>query len=96
MTKYIIDDEKAGPTITLYETKEQWDADQYSRAGYEREYAAHNYRTGKRSYSGPIERYSAEPYRFPCLAITDGMTTYQSNGPDEISITFFYDFEVIE
>lgn len=96
MSKFLINDESADETITLIRTKEQWDARTFSRAGYEREYNAYNHRIGRREYSGPIMRYSQEPYKFPCLAIEDGNTTYNPNGPDEYNITFIYDFEIVD
>jgi hypothetical protein len=95
MPKFLIELSDSRYDYRIYETREQWDADAFSKAGYEREYNAYNYRQGQREYSGSIMRYSSEPDQFPCIALFGG-TRYNPNGPDEIEAQFLYDFQQID
>lgn len=79
----------------IYQSKEEWDADTHSYAGYRREYDAFNYKRGTPRYSGPLHHYQNEPDRYPCLMFI-GNYMCQSSGPDEIANFFIYDFTLIE
>lgn len=76
----------------IYRTKEDWDADSDSYAGYKREYDAHNYGRGRTlRYGSRLSRYQNEPDTFPCLMLI-GNYMYMSDGPDEIANQFIYNF----
>lgn len=77
----------------FFRTKEDYDMDYYSHKSY---YAAINARnSGIERRRGPIERYTREPEKFPCILIR-GPWVYNANGPDEITATYLYDFEIME
>jgi hypothetical protein len=77
---------------TEFRTKEDYDRDSYSSAGYDR---WHNARNKNKPYSGPCHRYSSDPIKFPCIQI-EVKTWDNPNGPYEIDCIYIYDYELIE
>lgn len=74
-------------SITFYKTKEEWGASYYS-------YKSMMERTKDKHIKTALEMASREPSQYPCLAI-QGDLIEKSNGPDEISFTFIYDFMLV-
>ena len=77
---------------TEFRTKEDYDRDSYSSAGYDR---WHNARNQNKPYSGPCYRYSSDPIKFPCIQIEVKIWD-NSNGPYEIDCIYIYDYELGE
>ena len=77
---------------TEFRTKEDYDRDSYSSAGYDR---WHNTRNQNKPYSGPCHRYSSDPIKFPCIQI-EVKTWDNPNGPYEIDCIYIYDYELSE
>lgn len=75
-----------------FKTKEEYDADSYSSAGYDR---WHNTRNQNKQYAGPCHRYSSDPIKFPCIQI-EVKTWDNPNGPYEIDCVYIYDYELTE
>lgn len=77
----------------IFNTKEDYDNDTYSKHSY---YAAVNDKNSRIDWGRrPRYRYTSEPEKFPCILIR-GHMIYNPNGPDEIIATYLYDFEIVE
>lgn len=77
---------------TEYKTQEDYDADDNSPAGEQRKKARP---WSERTRGGPIERYTCDPQKFPCIGIRNGGICRNPNGADENEILFLYDYEVL-
>lgn len=69
----------------IFNSKEEWDSESWSAAGYER-WQKKDWRTKGRAYI-----YQYEPITYPC-AMIELHTQYDCDGPDRIINHFFYNF----
>lgn len=76
-----IDLDNLSESFHIFESKEEYDAHEYSTAGYHR---FHNTPWGKpHPYPGPCHRFWNEPKEFPCIMI-EVATVDNPNGPYDV------------
>ena len=83
--KIIIDYDENSDNIRIYNSKEEYDADPESWAGFERTHKWGTYQL----------RHKRAPGGFPCLMFSGGISC-NPDGPDEIDNMFIYSFTIAE
>ncbi len=89
--KLTINLDRSDISYTEFKSKEDFDKDPYSPAGYAR--AREVFERGFTNHIKCPFRMSSEPERYPCLMIDCG-TRPNPDGPDEIVALFIYDYEL--